>query len=175
MLAKCNQVEYGCVVPYRPFEDQNCSIAGALAVVGERWTLLVLREVLLGRRRFQEIKRNTGIATNILADRLETLVDHGVLERRRYSEQPESYEYVPTPKGRDVIPVLVALMQWGDRHLAEDGPPRVLVHADCGHDADPALHCSHCDEQLGSGALRVRPGPGAKGRQREEPLLPTTV
>jgi DNA-binding HxlR family transcriptional regulator len=170
-----NRVEYRGVVPYRPFEDQNCSIAGALAVIGERWTLLVLREVLLGRRRFQEIKRNTGVATNILADRLETLVDHGVLERRRYSGQPESYEYVPTPKGRDVIPVLVALMQWGDRHLAEDGPPRVLVHAACGHDADPALHCSHCDEQLGSGALRVRPGPGAKGRQRDEPLLPATV
>ena len=79
---------------------------------------------------------------------------------------------MPTPKGGDVIPVLVALMQWGDRHLAEDGPPRVLVHAECGHDADPALHCSHCDEQLGPGALRVRPGPGAKGRQRDEPLLP---
>ena len=174
-LAKRNQVEYGCAVPYRPFEDQNCSIAGALAVVGERWTLLVLREVLLGRRRFQEIKRNTGVATNILADRLETLVEHGVLERRRYSEQPESYEYVPTAKGRDVIPVLVALMQWGDRHLAHDGAPRVLVHAECGHDAEPALHCSHCHERLGSGALRVRPGPGAKGGQRDEPLLPTTV
>ena len=174
-LAKCNQVGYRSSVPYRPFEDQNCSIAGALAIVGERWTLLVLREVLLGRRRFQEIKRNTGVATNILADRLETLVEHGVLERRLYSEQPESYEYVPTPKGRDAIPVLVALMQWGDRHLAADGPPRVLVHTECGHDADPAMHCSHCDEQVGPGTLRVRPGPGAKGHQRDEPLLPATL
>jgi DNA-binding HxlR family transcriptional regulator len=162
-------------VPYRPFEDQNCSIARALAVVGERWTLLVLREVLLGRRRFQEIKRNTGVATNILADRLETLVEHGVLERRLYSDQPESYEYVPTPKGRDAVPVLVALMQWGDRYLAENGPPRVLVHAACGHDADPALYCSHCHEQLGPGTLRVRPGPGAVGHQQHEPLLPETV
>src|SRR3954447_19074333 len=111
-VANCNWVGYCGSVPYRPFEDQNCSIARALAVVGERWTLLVLREVLLGRRRFQEIKRNTGVATNILADRLETLVEHGVLERRLYSDQPESYEYVPTPKGRDAVPVLVALMQW---------------------------------------------------------------
>ena len=162
-------------MPYRPFEAQNCSIAGALAIVGERWTLLVLREVLLGRRRFQEIKRNTGIATNILTDRLQTLVDHGVLERRPYGAQPESYEYVPTHKGRDVVPVLVALMQWGDRHIAQDGPSRVLVHADCGHDADPELFCSHCHEQLGAGALRVRPGPGADERQQREPLLPTTV
>ena len=161
-------------MPYRPFEGQNCSIARTLALVGERWTLLVLREVLLGRRRFQEIKRNTGVATNILTDRLETLVEHGVLERRRNSDQPESHEYVPTPKGRDLVPVLVALMQWGDRHLSEDGPPRVLVHTKCGHDADPALYCSHCHEQLGAGALVVRPGPGAKGRQRHEPLLPTT-
>jgi DNA-binding HxlR family transcriptional regulator len=162
-------------VPYRPFEGQNCSIARALALVGERWTLLVLREVLLGRRRFQEIKRNTGVATNILSDRLETLVEHGVLERRRSSDELESHEYVPTSKGRDLIPVLVALMQWGDHHLAEDGPPRVMVHAACGHDADPALYCSHCHEPLGPGALRVRPGPGAQGSQRHEPLLPTTV
>jgi len=161
-------------MPYRPFEAQNCSIARALAVVGERWSLLVMREVLLGRRRFQEIRRNTGVAANILTDRLQTLVDHGLLERRRYSDQPESYEYVATAKGRDLNPVLVSLMQWGDRHLAgETGPPRVLVHTSCGHDTDPQLRCSHCGERLHSEHLRVRPGPGADAVQRGEPLLPT--
>jgi DNA-binding HxlR family transcriptional regulator len=160
-------------VPYRPFEDQNCSIAAALAVIGERWTLLVLREVLLGRRRFQDIRRNTGVAPNILSDRLQTLVDHGVLERRLYSEHPESYEYVPTARARDAVPVLVALMQWGDRHVTgPDRAPRVFVHATCGHDADPELHCGHCGEAIAPGALRVRPGPGASEGQRAEPVLP---
>jgi DNA-binding HxlR family transcriptional regulator len=153
-------------MPHRPFAGQNCSIAGALAVLGERWTLLVMREVLLGRRRFADIKRRTGVAPNILSDRLQTLVDHGLLERR-------GAEYVPTEKGRDVNPVLVALMQWGDRHLAgEAGPPRVLVHATCGHDAAPSLRCAHCGEEIAARELRVRPGPGADAEQRGEPLLP---
>ena len=153
-------------MPHRPFEGQHCSIAGALALLGERWTLLVMREVLLGRRHFAEIRRNTGVAPNILSDRLQTLVDNGLLERREA-------EYVPTRKGVDVNPVLVALMQWGDRHAAgEAGPPRVIVHAACGHDADPQLRCSHCEERLDARDLRVRPGPGADDEQRAEPLLP---
>jgi len=151
-------------MPHRPFEGQNCSIAGALAVVGERWTLLVMREVLLGRRHFADIKRNTGVAPNILSDRLATLVEHGLLERR-------GAEYVPTAKGLDVNPVLVALMQWGDRHVSDE-PPRVLVHTACGHDADPRLHCSHCGEGIEPRALKVRPGPGANAAQLAEPLLP---
>ncbi|HEX8084914.1 MAG TPA: helix-turn-helix domain-containing protein [Solirubrobacteraceae bacterium] len=153
-------------MPHRPFEGQNCSIAGALALLGERWTLLVMREVLLGRRRFEDIRRNTGVAKNILSDRLQTLVDHGLLERR-------GAEYFPTPKGIDVNPVLVALLQWGDKHATgAAGPPRVLVHATCGHDADPSLRCSHCGEEIGPRELRVRPGPGASAEQTGEPLLP---
>jgi DNA-binding HxlR family transcriptional regulator len=152
-------------VPYRSFEGQNCSIARALEVLGERWTLLILREVLLGRRRFEEIRRNTGVATNILTDRLATLVEHDVLERR-------GEEYVPTRKAVDANPVLVALLQWGDAHAAPDGPPRVLVHARCGHDAHPARRCAHCEQEIGPGELRVRPGAGADERQRGEPLLP---
>jgi DNA-binding HxlR family transcriptional regulator len=154
-------------MPYRPFETQNCSIAGALALLGERWTLLVMREVLLGRRRFREIRRQTGIAPNILSDRLQTLVAHGLLELR------EDGEYVPTQKGLDVNPVLVALMQWGDRYAAgPGGPPRVVVHAACGHDADPALHCSHCGDAIEARELLVRPGPGADERQRADGVLP---
>src|SRR5215470_5735026 len=123
-------------MPYRAFEDQNCSVAGALAILGGRWTLLVLREVLLGRRRFADIRRNVGVAPNILSDRLQMLVDHGLLERRRGSEHPESFEYVPTRRGQEVSPVLTALMAWGDEHAsAPAGPPFILVHASCGHDA----------------------------------------
>ena len=153
-------------MPYRPFEDQNCSIARALAIVGERWTLLVMREVLLGHRRFREIRRQTGIAPNILSDRLATLVEQGLVELR-------GQEYVPTRKGRDINPVLIGLMQWGDRYATgQAGPPRVIVHATCGHDADPALRCSHCDEALEARDVRVRPGPGADERQLADGVLP---
>jgi DNA-binding HxlR family transcriptional regulator len=138
-------------MPYRPFTDQNCSVAAALSLVGERWTLLIMRDVLLGRRRFADIKRSTGVASNIL----------------------ESYEYVPTRKGLDLNPVIVALMQWGDRYNApEAGPPRIPVHTVCGHDAHPQMHCSHCGEAIASGELNVRPGPGASQRQIYEGVLP---
>ena len=160
-------------MPYRPFEDQNCSIARALAILGERWTLLVMREVLLGRRRFADIRRNVGVAPNILSDRLDTLVDQGLLERRRYGKHPEAFEYLPTDRGRDVNPVLMALLQWGDEHAAPaDGPPRVIVHTACGHDAHPQLHCEHCGEVVETRDVKVRPGPGANARQLAEPLLP---
>ncbi len=160
-------------MPYRPFDGQNCSIAGSLAILGERWTLLVMREVLLGRRRFADIRRNVGVAPNILSDRLQTLVDQGLLERRLYAERPESYEYVPTPKGLVVNPGLAALLEWGDRHaVPPGGPPRVLVHTSCGHDAQPRLQCAHCGEAIEARDLAVRPGPGADEQQRAEPLLP---
>jgi DNA-binding HxlR family transcriptional regulator len=160
-------------VPYRPFTDQNCSIAAALAVVGERWTLLVMREVLFGRRRFAEIKRNLGVAPNILSDRLQQLVEHGLLERRATSEHVDSHEYVPTEKGMDVSPILTALMQWGDAHAPfPAGPPRVAVHTTCGHDAHPERHCSHCGEAIAPGELQTRPGPGASPKQLADGVLP---
>jgi DNA-binding HxlR family transcriptional regulator len=160
-------------VPYRPFTDQNCSIAGALSIVGERWTLLIMRDVLLGRRKFAEIKRSTGVASNILADRLEMLVDQGLLRRKLYSEHPESYEYTPTRKGIELNPVIIALLQWGDRYAAPAaGPPRVPVHTTCGHDAHPRLHCGHCGEVIESSELKVRPGPGATAEQLAQGVLP---
>jgi DNA-binding HxlR family transcriptional regulator len=155
-------------MPYRAFEDQNCSIARTLAIVGERWTLLIMRELLLGRRRFEELRRNTGVATNILSDRLATLVEHGLVVH--HGEPPQ---YTPTAKGRDLVPVLVALMTWGDRYTApEAGPPQVPVHATCGHDAGARLHCGHCGEPIAPREIQVRPGPGASKRQQLEPLLP---
>ncbi|MHB8533704.1 MAG: winged helix-turn-helix transcriptional regulator [Solirubrobacteraceae bacterium] len=159
-------------MPYRAFAGQNCSIAATLAVVGERWSLLVMREALLGRRRFAEIREQIGVAPNILSDRLATLVEHGLLERRRYGRHPEACEYVPTRKGADITPTLVALMQWGDRYAAPAGPPRVWLHTACAHDAEPQLRCGQCGERLEPRELKVRPGPGATPAQRAEPLLP---
>jgi DNA-binding HxlR family transcriptional regulator len=161
-------------VPYRAFAGQNCSIAAALAVFGERWTPLVMREVLLGRRRFADIRDRLGVAPNILSDRLQTLLDHGLVEHRRYGRHPEALEYVPTEKGIDVTPALVALAQWGDKYAAPAGAPRVYVHRACGHDAEPELRCRHCGEKLDARDLQVRPGPGADAVQRAEPLLPST-
>src|SRR5437660_5826652 len=100
----------------RDYEGQNCSIARALEVVGERWTLLIIRDVLLGLHRFDEFQESLGIARNVLADRLARLVDEGVLERRRYSERPERYEYRLTAKGKELLVALTALREWGEKH-----------------------------------------------------------
>jgi DNA-binding HxlR family transcriptional regulator len=109
----------------RDYEGQNCSVARALEVVGERWSLLIVRDVFLGLRRFDELQENLGIARNVLTDRLNRLVDEGVLERVRYSERPERFEYRLTRKGRDLNIALSGLRQWGDKYLSER-PPRVL-------------------------------------------------
>src|SRR6266700_5560081 len=111
----------------RDYEGQNCSIARALEVVGERWTLLIIRDVLLGLHRFDQLQESLGIARNVLTDRLNRLVDEGVLERVPYSERPERFEYRLTNKGRELGVPLLALMQWGDRHLSEK-PPRIARH-----------------------------------------------
>ena len=108
----------------RDYEGQVCSIARALEVVGDRWTLLVIRDVALGRHRFDELLGSLGVASNVLSDRLNRLVAEGVLERVRYSERPERFEYHLTPKGRELGVALLALMQWGDRYLS-DKPPRI--------------------------------------------------
>jgi DNA-binding HxlR family transcriptional regulator len=138
----------------------NCSVARALDVVGEWWTLLVLRDVFFGVRRFEAIQADLGIARNVLSDRLATLVEHGILERRRYQEHPERFEYVLTDMGRDLFPVLLALMGWGDRWLSPEGPPLRLVHLGCGHETDPSAVCSHCGAPLTSRDVRARKGPG---------------
>ena len=109
----------------RDYQGQNCSIARALEVVGERWTLLIVRDVFLGLRRFDEFQESLGIARNVLADRLNRLVEEGILERARYSERPERHEYRLTAKGRELNIALTALRQWGDTYLSEK-PPRLL-------------------------------------------------
>src|ERR687885_670665 len=133
----------------RTYEGENCSIARALERLGERWTLLVLREAFTGARRFDEFAERLGVARNVLTARLSLLVEEGVLERRRYQERPERFEYRLTDKGLDLFPVLVALMEWGDRWAGPAaGPPLVVVHRACGHQSAPRLVCDHCGEPV---------------------------
>ena len=142
-------------------QQQNCSIARTVAVLGERWTLVILRAAFNRRRRFEDIQRDLGIARNILADRLQTLVAEGILERRAYQQRPERFEYRLTDKGRDLYPVLIALMQWGDRYTAgEAGPPVELIHEPCGEHTNPRLVCDHCGEPIDPRDVRPQPGPG---------------
>jgi DNA-binding HxlR family transcriptional regulator len=135
--------------------EQNCSIARTVAVLGERWTLVILRQAFLGARRFEDYQRGTGVARNILAERLRSLVEHGVLDRRPYNEHPPRFEYRLTGKGRDLYPVLVALLQWGDKHAGLEGdPPLVLHHVSCGERCEPRLVCDHCGEDIDPRQMR---------------------
>ena len=137
----------GTTSTVRP-EARICSIARTLEVVGEKWALLAVREVFLGVHRFDEMVARTGAPRDTLATRLRTLVAEGVLERRRYSERPPRDEYVLTEAGRDLYPVILSLLQWGDRHRAgQDGPPVVLEHR-CGARLDPVLVCRECAEPV---------------------------
>jgi DNA-binding HxlR family transcriptional regulator len=140
--------------------EKNCSIARTVAVVGDTWTLLVLREAFMGVRRFDQMQRDLEIARNVLADRLHGLVANGVLDRVQYQERPPRHEYRLTQKGRDLYPALVALMQWGDRYACDAGPPVTLVHRSCEHHTEPYLACSHCGEALEARDVRAQPGPG---------------
>jgi DNA-binding HxlR family transcriptional regulator len=134
---------------YELTRPPECSIARAMEILGERWTFLILREAFYGVRRFSDMQRNLGIARNILSTRLQNLVGAGIFERKLYQEEPERYEYRLTQAGRDLYPAIVTLMRWGDEHLqGELGPPVVLRHNLCGHEADPVLVCSHCREEL---------------------------
>jgi DNA-binding HxlR family transcriptional regulator len=154
-------------MPIDAFAKQNCSIARPLSILGERWTLLVLREVSLGNRRFDEIRNELGVATNVLSARLATLTDEGIVERRRYSEHPERFEYRLTKKGADLQPILLAFLRWGDTYMAgKAGPPLETVHATCDHVFHMVPTCSHCGEEVKPRDLRPRPGPGATKRQR---------
>ena len=138
-----------------------CSVARTLEVVGDRWSLLVIREAFLGNHRFDAIQRRTGAPRDILAARLRKLVDTGVLERRRYQERPPRDEYHLTAAGRELHPVITALRQWGDRHVSRRPPAPRFSHA-CGGDGAAFLVCPDCGEQVEAGSYRreeeVRPG-----------------
>jgi DNA-binding HxlR family transcriptional regulator len=145
----------------RTYDGQNCSIARTLELVGERWTMLVIREAFLGRRRFDELADRLGIARNVLAARLARLVEEGVLERHRYQERPERFEYHLTAKGRDLWPVLMSLLQFGDRHYAPAGAPMLITHRGCGGALTAHLTCDRCGAELALQDVQAGPGPGA--------------
>jgi DNA-binding HxlR family transcriptional regulator len=142
----------------------ECSIAATLEVVGDRWTVLILRDVFRGVRRFAQLQADLGIAKNLLSDRLSRLVEHGVLERVPYQSRPLRHEYCLTPKGADLSTALIALMGWGDRWYAPDGVPTILLHEDCGTPIAQTVHCPHCNEPVNPGKIKSRPGPGRSPR-----------
>jgi DNA-binding HxlR family transcriptional regulator len=150
------------------YEGQLCSIARTLELIGERWTILVIREVFMGRRKFSEMQRSLGVARNVLTARLDRLVDEDILERRPYSERPARYEYFLTEKGLDLWPVMISLLHWGDRHLAaEDGPPMLIRHKGCGGLVDDRGYCSECGKRLNARDAYKEYGPGAPAEWRE--------
>lgn len=145
----------------REYPEQNCSIARTLEIVGERWTLLILREAFVGTTRFDGFRERLGIARNILQSRLTLLVGEGLFERRLYQDRPPRFEYVLTPAGADLLPVMLALQAWGDRHRAPGGPPTLILHRGCGGAVTPVLACEACGATgLQLGDLEMRFGPG---------------
>jgi DNA-binding HxlR family transcriptional regulator len=146
----------------KEYAGQNCSIAGTLELIGERWTLLILRDAFHRVRRFEDFQRRLGIARNVLSNRLQTLVDAGIMERRLYQDHPARYEYRLTEKGIDLWPVLMALVHWGDKYLAENGPPVVIEHRDCGGLVDDHLMCERCGKPLTARDAIPREGPGRR-------------
>jgi DNA-binding HxlR family transcriptional regulator len=131
----------------------NCAVGNTLAIIGERWTMLVLREAFLGVRRFEQLQRNTGMARNILSDRLNTLVLNGILRKELYQKRPERHEYRLTERGLDLYPVLLTIMDWGARHL--DGEAMTLQHKNCGVVAMPHLACPECGEPVRARDMRA--------------------
>jgi len=151
------------------YESQSCSIAGALEVVGERWSLLIVRDILLGLRRFDELQSHLGIARNVLQARLRRLEEHGVIERVPYQQRPLRHEYLLTEKGLDLWPMIVALMKWGDRYATPEGGPAVVIeHRGCGGAVDEHRICERCGARLKARDAVGRPGPGAPP---DHPLL----
>jgi DNA-binding HxlR family transcriptional regulator len=147
---------------WNELEDEACSVARTISVIGDRWTLLILRDAFLRVRRFEEFERRLGITRHILADRLKKLVAAGVLARVAYQQRPQRYEYRLTDKGLDLNAVLLTLVHWGDMHMAgKRGRPKLYQHRDCGSLFDPVVSCSACGGTITARNVRVLDGPGA--------------
>jgi DNA-binding HxlR family transcriptional regulator len=141
------------------YASQNCSIARALEVVGERWTLLIVRELLVKPRRFTDLTKRLGIARNVLANRLVKLTEIGIVETVTYDDNRDWSRYRLTDKGLDLFPVVNALMAWGDKYEAPAGPPAIFEH-ECGHPAGHHLVCRSCAAPVTASTIRALPGPG---------------
>jgi DNA-binding HxlR family transcriptional regulator len=154
----------------KSFANMDCSVAQCLEVIGEWWSMLIVRDAFMGVTRFEDFQRRLGISRNILQQRLTTLVEAGVLVRVPYSDHPPRDDYRLTDKGRDLWPVLTAMRQWGDRHAAPSGPPVQILHKSCGSVSEPELVCSSCGERVGPRDFKAVPGPG-----RTESMLASRV
>jgi DNA-binding HxlR family transcriptional regulator len=141
-------------VRHAELAEKECAIARTWAVIGERWTMMILRESFRGVRRFEDVQAKLQLGRNILTDRLQLLVHEGVLERRPYQERPTRYEYVLTQKGEDLYPVLLAMLRWGNRYKVDD-PPLQLMHKSCGHMLEPVTVCDSCKEEVHRHDLRA--------------------
>jgi DNA-binding HxlR family transcriptional regulator len=147
-------------VERKSFADMHCSVAQCLEVVGEWWSMLIVRDAFLGVSRFDQFQERLGISRNVLNQRLANLVAAGVLVKIPYSDHPPRHDYRLTDKGRDLWPVLTTMRQWGDKYAATDGPPLQLVHKSCGQISDAVLTCSTCGERIGAREVRAVAGPG---------------
>ncbi|MDZ4762347.1 MAG: helix-turn-helix domain-containing protein [Alphaproteobacteria bacterium] len=146
-------------------DQQHCSMARTLSVIGDRWTLLILRDCFLKVRRFDDFQARLGIGRPVLADRLQKLTDSFVLAKVPYREKPVRHEYRLTQKGLDLYPVVMAIVHWGDIHMSgKKGRPLLHVHANCGHAFDPVQVCSECAEALDPRQVQVLPGPGSRDK-----------
>jgi DNA-binding HxlR family transcriptional regulator len=152
-------VRYNAIMLKRDYPTQYCSMASTLEIIGERWTILIVRDIFLGVRRFDDLQRKLGVARNILQTRLERLVDHGILVKRPYQERPVRYEYRLTTKGADLWPILVSLLQWGDRYAIDGERPMILQHKGCGGELDDRRRCVACGVDVTvTEAVAVRTG-----------------
>ena len=144
-------------------EEERCSLARTVAVIGDRWSLLILRECFLRKRRFEAFQASLGITRHLLAERLKKLVRFGVLRRIPYQESPKRYEYILTQKGLDLYPIIMSIVNWGNIHMVDSrGRPMLHEHKKCGKLFDPVMVCSECGEPVTAKGVHVHPGPGAR-------------
>ena len=163
---------------WKDLDREDCSLARSLAAIGDRWTLLVLRDAFLGLRRFEDFENSLGIARRVLSERLAHLVSEGILAKVPYQDRPVRHEYRLTEKGLDLYPTILSLVHWGDRHYGgTEGPPVIHTHLKCGHDFRSVLTCSACGEPLTAREVRARatranPSRSQKDAKRSSPARP---
>jgi len=142
---------------WKELKQENCSVARALSVIGDRWTLMILRDCFMRVRRFEDFQKSLGLARRVLTERLTKLVEDGILKKVPYQENPVRFEYRLTEKGLDLYPVMITLVHWGDKHYAQEtGPPILHHHRSCGHDFRSVVACSECGETINPREVDIR-------------------
>lgn len=155
---------------WKQIDTMTCSVARTLSVIGDRWTMLIIRDVFFGLRRFDAIQQDLRLTSHRLSDRLGKLVRDGILRRVQYEKHPPRFEYRLTEKGRDLYPLMATMTEWGDRWMAgRAGAPVKLVHRSCGQAIKPELVCPCCKEKIEAHEMSAQPGPGLKGRNLSLP------